>query len=264
MCRISMLKKRVALQPAYILHRRPYRDTSLLLELFTVDFGRIALVAKGVRGACSRRLPLLQPLQRLLVSWTGSGTLGTLVGVEAAAAPFIISGRLAISALYLNELLLRLLHHDDGHARLFGKYEQALAALSLLEDDCRPSSSAAHTADVATVARTEQTILRLFEKTLLEEIGYGLRLEHDAQTGEPLCEKQRYRYVLDHGPIVAVNESSFSCYGQTLLTFARGEVVSDDDLKALKQLMRRVIDHHLGGKPLQSRRLRLAMERGVL
>ena len=124
------MSARVALAPAWVLHARPYRDTSLLLEALTDEHGRVGLVARGVRGPKGRWRGLLQPLQPLLLSWSGRGELGTVAGCEAAGPAVVLRGEALLSAWYLNEVLLRVLQRNDPQPAIFSVYGAALAALA--------------------------------------------------------------------------------------------------------------------------------------
>src|SRR3569833_1174837 len=202
---------RVLLQPAYVLHRRPYRDTSALLDVFTPDFGRVGLVARGARQAKSRSAALLQPFQPVWASWSGSGDLSTMSAVEGAGSARWLTGAALMSGLYLNELLVRLLHRFDPHPELFACYETALNRLvQTPEQTAEPALEAS---------------LRIFEKRLLAEIGYGLVLEHEAGSGA------------------------------TLLDIARECLDDAESLREAKRLMRTALAAQLGNKPLASRRL---------
>jgi DNA repair protein RecO (recombination protein O) len=152
---------KVFLEPAWVLHQYPYRDSSLLLEVFSRAYGRVGLVARGARSARGRWRNQLQILRPLLLSWSMRGELGTLTDAEGAQAPLNWSGRQVLCASYLNELLLRLLSRHDPYPALFDAYQQALARL----------------------VEHEELALRCFEKRLLTELGYGLLLDHDVQRG---------------------------------------------------------------------------------
>ena len=160
---------KVVLEPAYVLHHRPYRDSSLLLEMLTSGYGRVALIARGARRPKSHLHGLLQPFQPLFASWSMRGELGTLTAVEGrdGAGP---RGRTLISGFYMNELLMRLLHRHDPHPQLFAVYESALRGLAV----------------TGLPASAEQTVLRMYELTLLRELGYGLVLDHEIMGGESI------------------------------------------------------------------------------
>lgn len=233
---------RVLLQPAYVLHRRPYRDTSALLDVFTPEFGRVGLVARGARQAKSRSAALLQPFQPVWVSWSGSGELCTLSTVEDAGAARWLTGVSLMSGLYLNELLVRLLHRFDPHPSLFACYENVLAELAQPPEESALEAS-----------------LRIFENRLLAEIGYGLVLEHEADSDVPIEAARVYAYHVGEGPRPYETSrdanSILTVHGATLLAIAR-ECFSDvESLREAKRLMRAALVVQLGSKPLASRRL---------
>ncbi len=236
---------RIECQPAYILHTRPYRNTSLIIEVFSRDYGRVGLVARGVRSARSRRSSQLLPFKRLLLSWQGRGELKTLTATDVEGRPCWLSGNALISGLYSNELIIRLLQRDDPHPVLLQYYEDFLAALNRLQ-----------LAEFSARAEME-LILRRFEKNLLQELGYGLSLEQDARSGLAIDASYRYHYFFDEGPVrcLQVSSNSFTVSGATLLALARDEVLGDDARREAKYLMRHALAQHLDGKPLNSRRL---------
>ncbi len=242
-------EQRVQLLPAYVLHQRPYRNTSLLVDVLTRDRGRLCLVAKGARSMGSRWHGLLQPFRPLLVSWTGRHELGTLCDVEATAPGHRLQGRLLFSAYYLNELVLRLLPALDPHPQLFAYYLQAMTRLA----DLPPAT--------AGTDPRHQLCLRIFEKYLLREIGYGLILDRAADTGAPIDAAGRYRYVLEIGPVAGDNTAlGVEVSGQCLLALATDTMPAADGLQESKKLMRTVLGHYLGDKPLLSRSLLQQLE----
>lgn len=223
------------LEPAYLLHRRPYRETSALLEVFTRDHGRIALVARGARRPRSALRAALIPFVPLLVSWSGRGEVGTLRGAEVRGASRSMTGEALLSALYLNELLMRLTHRHDPHPELYDAYAAALRALT--QD-----------------TETEHT-LRVFEKRMLEAIGYGMLLEHEAESGAPVVREQRYAYRADRGPAPATVRAAdcVEVSGATLLDLAGERPLDESGRREAKRLMRFVLRAHLGERPLASR-----------
>ena len=174
---------RVNLQPAYILHSRPYRDSSVLLEVLTAEQGRISLVARGARRKTRGGSggALLQPFIPLLLSFSGRTELKNLNATEAAGRPFALPGERLFSGLYLNELLVRLLHRHDPHPHLFAAYGATLGALA--RDD------------------EIDDVLRRFEFALLGELGYGFELNLDGASGEAVLPECWYHYHPDHGLI---------------------------------------------------------------
>jgi len=227
----------IPLQQAYLLHRRPYRETSLLLEVFTRGEGRKGLVARGARRGKSPQSGILQAFQTLLLAWSGRGELGTLTHLEATGQTLRLSGKALLSGFYLNELLMRLLHRHEPHPGLFDAYHQALDGLRQ-----GPAS---------------EPVLRIFETRLLSALGYGLNLGQCIDNGEPLEPGTRYQYQHDRGawlsPPAGVDTIPVS--GATLLALDEGAISEPEQLHEAKHLLRQVLAHHLGDKPLQSRRL---------
>ena len=241
---------RVPLEPAYVLHQRPYQDSSLLLEVITPNYGRIGLVARGVRKPKGRWQSLLQPFVPLLLSWSGRGELGTVTDAEMSGVPHPLKGQVLLSSFYINELLTRLLHRHDPHPDLFDYYHPLLEQLSLLNDD-------------AAGRQQLQWQLRLFEKQLLQEIGYGLVLEYDAVSGDAIEPDISYCYQLGEGPVpVSENvDAGLVVSGRTLLALASGELDDVAPLRDAKRLMRAALDQQLGGKPLHSRQMLMDLQR---
>jgi DNA repair protein RecO (recombination protein O) len=228
---------RVQLEPSFILHSRPYRESSVLLEALSREHGRIGLVARGARGARSRWKNILQPFRPLLLSWTQRGDLGSLTGADQVAAPPSLNGEPLFCALYANELLVRFLQRSDPHAGLFDEYRQLLIALAAGE----PS----------------QPVLRLFEYHVLTAAGFGLQLEHESPSGRELRPDAWYVYEPESGPVpgqTGPGETKELVSGAALLALKSGEI-SEDHLRELKTLMRKLIRHHLGDRAIKSQQL---------
>jgi DNA repair protein RecO (recombination protein O) len=228
----------VLLQPAYVLHQRAYRNTSALLEVLTRDHGRIGVIARGVKGkSAAAYRGLLQPFVRLLLSYSGRQDLHTLISAEAADDYARLSGQPLFSAFYLNELLMRLLHRGEAHERLFQDYDEALGSLKHAEE-CEP-------------------VLRRFEMGLLQELGYGLQLQTEALSEDPIEDERRYYYDPQRGPVaVGAAESSLPAVsGACLRALAQADFSDRRYWPEMKTLMRGVIAHHMDGRPLRSREL---------
>jgi DNA repair protein RecO (recombination protein O) len=239
---------RINLQPAYLLHRQAYRDSSQLLEIFTPEHGRLSLVARGVRRKArgGSTGAILQPFVPLLVSFSGRAEMKTLTSAEVAKGAVTLRGERLFSGLYLNELLVRLLHRHDPHPRLFARYAQTLQDLG-----------AVGAVGAAGAAGSVDETLRRFELGLLDELGYNIDLESEAQGGEALHPGQWYRYEAGSGLVrsVADNRSEMPVFpGEDLLALSQGEF-NVSSRKTAKRLMRLVLAEHLGGKPLHSRDL---------
>ncbi len=222
-------------QPGFVLHTYPYKETSLVAELFTRDFGRIAVVARGARRPLSALRGLIRPFAPLLLSWYGRGELRTLHAAEWQGGLAPLAGRALMAGFYLNELLLKLLARDDPHEGLYAHYRQALEALAAGPDTLEP-------------------LLRRFELNLLKEIGYAATLDRLAGSDLPVAAEERYRYLPSHGVGPAEGEG-ITISGCTLLALAAGDFSAPATLSEGKLLMRALIHHHLGGKALYTRQL---------
>lgn len=230
---------RVTAQPAYVLHARAWRETSLLVEAFTRDFGRVGLVARGVRGARARlSRSTLEPLQALRLDWSGRGELQTLTAAEPAGLPCALHGDRLLSALYVNELMVRLTARNDANAWLFERYAALLADLP--------------------AAITPAWCLRCFERDLMAALGYAMQLDTVAETGAPVTADAAYDYVPEQGPVAAgATAQGVRLRGSALLALAHaGEAAPDtEDLAALRRLMRMLIAHLAGRRGLESWRV---------
>ncbi len=215
----------------YVLHARAWRETSLLLECFTPGQGRIGLVARGVRGARTRTARAdLQPLRRLRLSFVTGGEMGSLRMAELETL-HALHGEALLAALYVNELLVRLLARDDAHPRLFERYQRLLDALVMTRASAWP--------------------LRCFERDLLEAIGYAPLLDAEAETGAPLQPDGRYVYRPEMGPLPWRPElGGQALRGSALLALASGRQPDATDLADLRRLLRQLLSAQLGGRPL--------------
>ncbi len=228
-------RQRVDGAAAFVLHAYPYSETSLIVEVFAREQGRLALLARGARRPRSALRGVLMAFQPLELSWFGGGEVKTLAKAEWVGGMALLKGASLLLGYYLNELLLKLLPREDAHAVLFDAYAAALAALAR--------------------GATETAQLRRFEKTLLRELGYGLGLERDA-TGEPVVPDRQYRYLIERGAVPADEASAGQPVGgRTLLDLAADNYADARTLSEGKQLMRYLLGHHLAGQPLQTRRV---------
>ena len=231
---------RVSLEPCYILHTRPYHESSLLLEIFSMNHGLVALVARGARRKKNTSRYLFHPLRRLLLSWVIRGDLGTLTAIEADGAAVVTrNARYLYGVLYINELILRLLRRYQPNSQLFHIYAETLHTLQQVEET--------------------DIVLRYFEKNVLQHLGYGLLLDREADVGAPVCAEMSYSYRIcdDPGPVRKVHKNAVPISGKALLSLHQEtlEQQSTATLEELKILMRMVIEQHLGGKQLQCRQL---------
>jgi len=239
---VSAAARRVQLEPAYLLHHYAWRDSSRILELLTRSQGRVSVFARAARRGGSTLPATLQPFGELLVSFTSRGEAGQLTGAERVRAPSALSGDCLMSAFYANELLIRLLPRHDPHPVLFDAYAALLAQLH---------DGAGHPARP----------LRLFEKRLLDELGWGLSLESDAGDGSPLEPLRSYRYRIDGGPeaIDGVAEGELVFSGASLLSLAREDLADERSLADARRLLRAALDQCLDGRPLRTREVLIAM-----
>lgn len=236
-------RKNEPAQAGYILHTRPYRETSMLVEVFARDAGRVGLIAKGVRKSRKQGASLLQPFYPLLVSWTGRGELPILTGIDQLAHAAALPGRAVLSGFYINELLLRLLHRHDPHPELFDLYTRTL-------NNIRTGASI-------------EVALRMFEKGMLNELGYGVPLDTEADSGEPVRAEAMYTYVVEHGPVsngLQHGNGATLYHGSSLLALHNDTLDDPVSLRESKILLRHILDGYLGDKPLNSRSLYLQLE----
>lgn len=227
-------REQVLLEHAFVLHQRPYRDSSQLLECLTAAHGRVGLVARGSRRARSPQRALLQPFVPLRLSWLRRGELGRLTHVEPEGPSYTLEGQRLLAGFYASELLLRLTARSDPNPDAFSCYSRCLAQL----------------AGPAHVARA----LRVFELELLGALGYGLELDADSATGEPLRGDASYVYELEQGlrRIERADPESDVYSGKDLLSL-RDRALDDDSLRTAQRLLGRVLRAHLGERPLKSR-----------
>lgn len=239
---------KVEQQRAYVLHARPFSESSLLVDVFTREHGRLMLLAKGARRGKSRSRGVLLPFTPLLAGWAGRGQLPILTTVEQSGHAARMKGKPLASGFYLNELLLRLLHRHDAHEVLFERYHDAISQLGQL-----------------TQAHSPHRVLRVFEKHLLHHIGFGAVFDHDAETGEAITAQRQYHYVPEKGPVCAEPpgryEHALRVSGRTLHALRDERFQSDEELREAQHLTRTLIDHQLDGRPLRSRRVIREMSR---
>lgn len=227
---------RVELEAAFILHHRPFRDTSVLLEVFSRDHGRIGLVARGARGPRSRLKAVLQPFRPLLLSWQLRGELGTLTGAEAAGAAAAppTGGDALLALYYLNELLLRLTARLDPHRELYDVYAGVVESL--------------------TTGGPVAPALRHFEKRLLDLLGYGPELRRDV-AGQPIDPAANYRYEPEVGLAACRPDVAGAMLGSSLRALADDRLADARALADARRLLRAALEVHLDGRPLKTREL---------
>jgi DNA repair protein RecO (recombination protein O) len=221
---------------AFVLHSHPYRETSLLLDVYSRKHGRIAIVARGARRPRSALRGVLTIFQPLLLSWFGKGEVRTLHDAHWQGGQPYLQGTALMCGFYLNELLINLLARGDAHERLFDYYRATLLRL-------------AHETDHAAT-------LRCFEKHLLQELGYALELEKEAHSGDAIRPEMDYLYEAERGAVPDDGRHhGFKVSGRTLLAMANDDYTDPMVIQQSKQLMRIMLNHYLGGKILHTREL---------
>lgn len=228
-----MFRERVTLEPAYVLHHREYRDTSRILDVFTARHGRLTLFARGARGPKSRLASLLMPFRPLLLSWSGRGESAQLTGAEGEGEALPMPAAQVMSAFYLNELVISLTTRHDPQPQLFDDYARALRRLCV---ESRP-----------------ETALRVFEKRLLESIGYGLELDVTAECHYQFRPAQGFSQVREDAP------GAYS--GRSLLSLREESLDDAQSLEAARRVLRQALDHCLEGRELRTRNVARSMAR---
>jgi len=235
--------RRVQQQAAFILHHRPFRDTSQILDVISRDHGKLAVVAKGSRGARSRLKGILRPFMPLSISWVIKSDLGTLTGAEVLGRPLRLSGDALLSGYYVNELILHFLHRHDPQPGVFDVYGQTIRALASADAEIAPC-------------------LRQFEVELLRQVGYALNLDHEYGSNNELDADQYYEYRVEQGSVaVSRSEGPLVFKGDTLTAISEQRFTEPDVLRAANRLLRDVISFHLDGKELKSRKVLLDIHR---
>jgi DNA repair protein RecO (recombination protein O) len=234
--------RRITLAPAYILHHRPYRDTSRILEVLTREHGRLTLFARGVRGPKAKLASVLQPFQLLLLSWSGRGEAAQLTSAESAAQGPQLPSLCLMGAFYLNELLLKLTTRHDPLTSLFDDYH---ATVEMLRGGL-PLEPA----------------LRIFEKRLLEALGYGLDLATEAQTGRPIEADEYYHFRPARGLLPTVAEAAGALSGRSLISLANEQLRGGRDLEDCRRLLQAALAQCLEGRELTTRTVARSLARG--
>jgi DNA repair protein RecO (recombination protein O) len=235
---------RINNEPGFILHTYPFKETSVVAEVFTRSHGRVALIARGARRPASALRGLMQAFTPLLLSWFGKSELKTLHGAEWQGGLIAPQGRALMCGFYLNELLLRLLARGDAHEVLYDRYVATLDQLA--GETCATDYER---------AIYFERILRRFEKNLLSEIGYGATFDVEAVSGALINPEARYVFQPERGALQANGQPGCPVSGQTLLDLAGDRFERPATLVEAKALMRALINHTLGAKPLYTRQL---------
>ncbi|EOI3443034.1 DNA repair protein RecO [Cronobacter turicensis] len=223
-------------QRAFVLHARPWSETSLIIDLFSEESGRVRVVAKGARRKRSNLKGALQPFTPLLVRWSGRGDVKNLTSAEAVSLALPLSGSTLYSGLYVNELVARVLEPETRFSELFFDYLHCIQAL-------------------AGATGTPEPALRRFELALLGHLGYGVDFLHCAGTGDEVDDAMTYRYREEKGFIASLVIDNTSFTGRQLKALATRDFPDADTLRAAKRFTRMALKPYLGGKPLKSREL---------
>lgn len=229
-------------QSGYLLHSYPWRETSLIAEVFSREYGRVPMVAKGARRTGSVLRGVLMAFQPLEISWSGRGEVKTLTHAAWQGGQALLGGVGLLCGYYLNELLLRLVPREDPHPGLFDAYAQTLACLA--------------------AGQEYAPLLRCFELALLREAGYAPTLDHDAESGEAVRVEGQYLFLTEQGPVESSQpQGDLPLFpGRVLLAMAAGDFSATETQLHAKNLMRRLIQHHLGGQALESRRILMELQ----
>ncbi|MCG9680016.1 DNA repair protein RecO [Vibrio sp. Isolate24] len=223
------------LQRCFVLHRRPYSESSLILDVFSEEFGRVTLMSKGARSKRSNLKGALQPFTPLLLKWSGKGSMKTLRQAEPISLGLPLSGINLYSAMYVNELIGRILMAEVPMPALFHDYLHALTELAQCDNP--------------------EPALRRFELAMLSAMGYGVDFLHCAGTGDAIDPDMTYRYREQKGFIASVRCDNLTFLGNELIAISERRFTTKEQLKAAKRFTRIALKPYLGGKPLKSREL---------
>tara|TARA_Y100001936_G_scaffold31779_1_gene29817 strand:- start:2527 stop:3273 length:747 start_codon:yes stop_codon:yes gene_type:complete len=229
-------KKRILKQPTWILHQRPYRDTSCIIDIFTRDLGRVSIIAKGGRSPKSKFRGLLRPFFPMKLSWYSGKNLGNLVDIDVIGKPYNLIGDSLLSAYYLNELILKFLVKDDPQVEIFDLYSRTIS--DLIES-----------VNIAPV-------LRKFEIEFLKLIGYGLNLEFESGTELPVRSHFFYEYKPEIGLVISDKKNDHCVFnGADIKAINQGDFQEKKTIKSANRLLKSIINFHLDGRRLKTRRV---------
>jgi DNA repair protein RecO (recombination protein O) len=227
---------RVQQQPGFVLHSYPYRETSLIVEVFTREYGRVPLIAKGAKRPHSKLRGVLQTFQPLSLSWSGKGEMRTLIDAEWVGGLLPVEKSALLCGFYLNELLIKLLARDDPHPGLFDHYVSTLNELA--HDEPAP------------------IVLRKFERALLKETGVAGDFTRCTGSGEAVLPDRTYVIDPERGPRAAFASDTWpKVSGKTLLDMEAENYGDPATQTQSKFLMRFLLAHHLGGASLNTRQI---------
>lgn len=220
----------------FVLHRREYSESSLLVDFFTEEHGRITLLAKGARRAKSPLKAVLQPFTPLLLRWSGKGDLKVLTKAESASLALPMNTYALYSGFYVNEILCRILENHTAYPELFQHYFSCMVKLASQPEQLEPT-------------------LRTFEFQLLQAVGYGINFTNCAATGEPISPMMTYQFYENEGFIASLLQNNHTFLGQDLLNFANLDFSTKETQQAAKRFTRIALKRFLGNAPLKSREL---------
>ena len=223
---------------AYVLHSRAYRNTSMIVDVYTKHHGRLSVLAKGAKQQRSDYYGTLQPFQKLYLQWGGRSELKTLFRAELLQKQMVLPGQAVYYGFYINELLVYLLHKHESHTALFDVYQQCLQTLAN--------------------AMLSEVYLRYFELALLEELGYGLNLEVDYRSGELIKKDSVYLFHVERGVHElqhTPDKGELVVQGETLIALTARQLETEQQKREAKQLLRFIIEYYLEGKPIHTRKL---------
>ncbi|MCP4490732.1 MAG: DNA repair protein RecO [Gammaproteobacteria bacterium] len=222
------VQTRVTDQPAYLLHRRDWRNSSLIIYLMTLEYGRVSLLAKGSKS--SKSSGLYQPFYRLIVSWSGRQELKTLTAIDGK--PVQIDEQLYLPLLYVNELIASFLPQQESSPELFARYGELLENINLSDiEQC----------------------LRQFERSAMQILGYLPEMAFDAESGEPVMIQEYYHFVANRGFLRCDKTQRNAIHGGLIIDWNHNRLDNCEVLRIAKSVMRSIIDFNLQGKRLKSR-----------
>ena len=233
-------------EPAYLIHQRPYSETSQIINLFSRHYGRVDAIAKGSKRPKSKFKSFLQPFSPILVSWSGRSQLKTLRSVDInSGKQSNVSRKHLMSAFYLNELILSFLTTADPYPDLFDAYSLAINNLSN--------------------ADSSEIILREFEIELLTEIGYAINFRTEAMSSKKIEPNLLYRFVAGEGFVSSVTSSAREklMKGSVIHAIDQGDFADPQTLSIAKRIIRESVKYHLSGKELNTKKVVKSLKKSI-
>ena len=233
-------------EPAYLIHQRPYSETSQIINLFSRHYGRVDAIAKGSKRPKSKFKSFLQPFSPILVSWSGRSQLKTLRSVDInSGKQSNVSRKHLMSAFYLNELILSFLTTADPYPDLFDAYSLAINNLSN--------------------ADSSEIILREFEIQLLTEIGYAINFQTEAMSSKKIEPNLSYRFIAEEGFVSSVTSSARDALikGSVIQSIDRKDFSQPETMRAAKRIIRESVKYHLSGKELNTKKVVKSLKKSI-